>query len=407
MKLLILSTVYPRGEKELPGRKVHGKFIRDLAKAWIQAGHEVHVLTPHSINTLTLEKLDGVYVHRFHYFFRESWETLTYGDGIPQNIKKFKNKLLVPFLAFGFWWNGLKLVRKYRIDAVNAHWAIPTGYIALWIKAFTKTKLVTTVYGAELFPMMAGKMQMLIPFLQRAINGADVVAGISQTTVETAKTLSGCNDIHLIPDGIDIDYYKPGPKNKNMLNKYQCSGPKVIFFTGRMVERKGHRYLLEAMKYVSQKHADTKLILGGKGPLFDKLLALRVEWELQNIVEMPGFLPEEDMVPLLQSTDVFILPSCIDQYGDTEGSATAALEAMACGTPAVISKVGGNIGAIVDGKGAFYSAPNNARDLAEKIIHIFKQSEMTTELSDAARDHILQHYAWATIVRQYHSLIAK
>ncbi len=401
MNLLILTTVYPRGKTELLGNKVHGKFVKDLAKTWVAKGYETHVLTPHSIKTLAYEKLDGVHVHRFHYFFQESWETLTYGEGIPENIRKLKNKFLVPFFAISLWWQALRLIHKHNIDMVNAHWAVPTGYIALWIKALAKIKLVTTIYGAELFPVMAGRMQILKPFLRKAINHADIVVGISQATVEAAKALSGRDDVHVLPDGIDIEYYKPAPKNLEVLEKYNCNGKKVIFFTGRMVERKGHRYPLEAMQYLKENSVDIKLLLGGKGVLFEELKKMRDELGLQDMVEMPGFIPEEDMVPLLQSADAFVLPSCIDAYGDTEGSATIALEAMACGIPAIISHVGGNIGAIEDGRGAFYFESENVEDLAEKISTLLTNNKLAEHIATQARDYIVEHFSWEEIVGKY------
>lgn len=404
MKLLILATCYPRGKKELREGMVYGTFIRDFAKEWARKGQEVYVLTPHSVNTLSYEKLEGVHVHRFHYFFREPWETLTYGDGIPENIRKFRNKLLVPFLAFGFWRHALKLIREYKIDIVNAHW-IPTGYIALWIKAFTNVKLVTTIYGAELFPVIAGRMRILKPFIKKVLGKTDIAVGISHATVNAAKELSGREDIYVIPDGIDIDYYKPGPKNVKLLEKYNCNGKKIVFYTGRMVERKGHRYLLEAMRYIKKELADVKLILGGKGPLFQELQNLRKKMALQNIVEMPGFIPEDEMVPLVQSVDIFVLPSCIDKNGDTEGSATAALEAMACGTPAVISNVGGNVGTITDGKGAYHCEPANPHDIARKIINTLNKPDMRKELSISARNYIVNKFSWEKVVCEYSKLL--
>jgi glycosyltransferase involved in cell wall biosynthesis len=404
MKLLILATCYPRGKKELREGMVYGKFIKDFAKEWARRGHEVYVLTPHSVNTLSYEKLEGVHVHRFHYFFREPWETLTYGDGVPENIRKFKNKLLVPFLAFGFWWHALKLIRKHKIDIVNAHW-VPTGYIALWIKAFTNVRLVTTIYGAELFPVIAGRMRILKPFIKKVLGKTDIAVGISRATVNAAKELSGREDILVIPDGIDIDYYKPGPKNVKLLERYNCNGKKIVFYTGRMVERKGHRYLLEAMKYIKREASHVKLILGGKGLLFQELQNLREKFELQNIVEMPGFIPENEVVPLLQSVDIFVLPSCVDKNGDTEGSATAALEAMACGTPAIISEVGGNKDAVIDGEGAFYFQTENAVDLAHKITPLLDDQELMNKNSQKAREFIKEHYSWEMIVQEYLNLL--
>jgi len=404
MKLLILTTIYPRGKQELPGNKMHGKFIRDFAIGWMKIGYEVHVLTPHSINTLSYEKLDGIHVHRFHYFIREPWETLTYGDGIPKNIQKFKNKLLVPFLSFSFFVQALRLIRRNGIPIVNAHWALPAGYIGCWIKKFTGIFLITTLYGAELFPVLSGRMAFLRPFLSRAVNGADFVAGISEETAKTAMAISKRRDVRTIPDGIDLAYYQPGPASASIQEKYGIRNRKALFFSGRMVERKGHRYLLEAMKHIGERLQDVKLVLGGRGPLFEELAALRETWGLEGKVEMPGFIPEEDMVPLLQTSQLFVLPSCVDRHGDTEGSATAALEAMACGTPAIISRIGGNIGAIRHGIGAFYVEPADSLQLAEKIVSLLSIPDALARQSKAAREFVASTYAWSHVVEAYRTL---
>jgi len=179
----------------------------------------------------------------------------------------------------------------------------------------------------------------------------------------------------------------------------------VIFFTGRMVERKGHRYLLEAMRSVRDVFPDVKLILGGHGPLFAELDNLRKEWKLADVVEMPGFLPEEDIVPLLQSAELYVLPSCRDANGDTEGSATAALEAMACGTPALVSKIGGNIDSIVEGMGAYYFECASSQDLYDKIRTVLGADPAITGKERRGRDFIAAHYSWDTIVKKYIQLI--
>lgn len=399
----ILTTAYPtwkEGKNEVP----RGKFVHDMAKSFVKIGYNVFVITNRGAGTRDFEQKDGVNIYRFHYFFPR-WEVLTKGDGIPENIKKLRNKLLVPLYFFCFALKAISIIRKNRINIINAHWAIPTGYIALWIKALTHKKLVTTIYGAEIFPIISGKMKVLKPFVRKALNNADIVVGISEATVDSAKELCDRKDIYVIPDGIDIEYYKPGPANTKLLEKYNCKDKKVIFFTGRMVERKGHRYLLEAMRYVKDKLPTTKLILGGKGELFEELKNLRREWKLEEFVEMPGFIPEEEIVPLLQSVDLFVLPSCIDKNGDTEGSATAALEAMACGTPAIVSKVGGNIGAIQDGNGAYYFNTADAEDLADKICMLLANYEIYKENELTARKYIIDNYSWGITISRYEKYI--
>lgn len=403
VKICLLTTSYPTWHEDTD-EIMKGKFVHDMARYLVKNGVEVHVITQYERGTHRYERKDGVIIHRFHYFIKK-YETLTKGAGIPENIKKIKNKLLVPFYVFGLIIKALKVINKYNISVINAHWGFPTGYIGLFLKLMTGSKLITTLYGAELFPVIAGKHVLIKSLLKRALTGADLLAGISSETVNAARTISGRSDIHIIPDGIDMDYYVPGSSNHEIFNKYNCFGKRVIFFTGRMVERKGHRFLIEAMKILKDKNFDIKLLLGGDGPLLPYLTKLRNDLNLEDVIEMPGFLPEEDLVPILQSADLHVLPSCIDANGDTEGSATAAFEAMACGTPSIISCIGGNIGAIEEGRGACYFEAGNSADLAGKIAMLMADDDLLGRYASESRPFIKDHYSWEESIANYLKLI--
>lgn len=403
MKICILTTSYPtwnEGNNEF----IRGKFVHDMAKYLVRAGCDVYVVTQHDKNTPCHEIKDGVSIHRFHYFFHNH-ETLTKDPGIPENIKKIRNQLLVPFYVSSFIWNALWVVNKYNVSVINAHWGFPTGYIGLILKKMTKRILLTTLYGAEVFPFIKGKYGLLRPLLINALNGADMLVGISQETVNAAKIISRKSEIHCIPDGIDMNYYVPGVKNNAVLAKYNCEGKRVVFFTGRMVERKGHKFLLEAMSIVKKSNLNIKLLLGGNGPLFQYLSDLRSELQVEDVTVMPGFLPEEDLVPILQSIDIYVLPSCIDAKGDTEGSATAAFEAMACGTPSIVSRVGGNTNAIQEGKGAYYFETGDATDLANKIMMLMTDDALLNHNKNESRKFIAANYSWEKSVGRYLELI--
>lgn len=400
----ILTTSYPKWN-EKPGEFIQGKFVHDMAKSLVRAGIRTYVVAPHGAGTPALSQVDGVVIHRFRYL-PARFETLTQGAGIPENIKKFRNKVQVPFFFFAMMIKTARVVVRNDVKVINAHWIVPTGFVGLVLRTMLRRFLVVTAYGAEVFPVLKGRMHYLRPFIRLTIRHADVVAAISRETAHSANRLSDCERTHLIPDGIDTAYYIPGPKNQQVLTRYGAkSGEKVIFFTGRMVERKGHQTLLEAMKLISYVRADVRLILGGRGPLFDVIQSAMHEWMLDKCVSLPGFIEEADIVPLLQSIDLFVLPSCVDQFGDTEGSATAALEAMACGTPALISKVGGNVGAIEEGRGAYYFEPRNAQNLADIALRIIESEPEQEQLKRLARPYIIEHFSWESVIGRYITLI--
>jgi len=402
--ICILTTGYPKWPL-LPGEFPNGKYVHDMAIAFVNAGHKVYVVTHNYGESKSYEVKDGVEIYRFNYFIKK-WQILTKGNaGIPENLKKTGSKLLVPFYFLMMFFKSWNLIRKKNIDIINAHWAIPTGFIAVFLKYMTRKKLVTTIYGAELFPVIKGNMTILKPFIKYALNKANMVAGISKATVDAAIEISKRQDIHIIPDGIDTIKYTPGDRSTGLLNKYGINNERAVFFTGNMIERKGHKFLLQAISYVIDKIPDVKLILGGKGPMYDELIELRKKLKLQDIVIMPGFIPDDEIIPLLQSVDLYVLPSCIDKNGDTEGSATAALEAMACGTPSIITEVGGNVGAIIEGKGAFYCEHANSHDLGLKILTYFNLDFQNIFMPVHARDHVINNFSWKVVVENYENII--
>jgi phosphatidylinositol alpha-1,6-mannosyltransferase len=179
----------------------------------------------------------------------------------------------------------------------------------------------------------------------------------------------------------------------------------VVYFSGRMVERKGHRFLLQAMAQVKDRVPNVKLLLGGDGPLHDDLVTLRAKLGLEEYVALPGFFPESEIVPLLQSIDLYVLPSCIDNNGDTEGSATAAFEAMSCGTPTLVSRVGGNIDSIVEGQGAYYFKPADPSDLASAIVRLLTDRPLLENNARTARQFIADNYSWEKTIDKYVALV--
>lgn len=404
MNWCILTTSYPKwneGKNEF----VQGKFVHDMAKYLARAGIEVHVVTQHGDGTPSREIRDGVRIHRFHYF-PQKWERLTKGSGIPENIRKVSNWIQVPFYFARLFFFASTVIRANKIAIVNAHWAFPTGLIGVLLKLVLGSRLVTTMYGAEIFPVLDGKMRYLKRLLAFSIRNADAAAGISRSTVAAGQKASGRKDLQFIPDGIDMVYYKPGTKNQELLEKYGCRYRAVVYFSGRMVERKGHRFLLEAIAEVKGRVPNVRLLLGGDGPLHDDLVSLRAKLGLEAEVVLPGFFPESEIVPLLQSVDLYVLPSCIDKNGDTEGSATAAFEAMACGTPALVSRVGGNIDSIVEGQGAFYFEPGDPLDLAGKIVRLLGDRTLLEKTARMARQFVANNYSWEKTIDRYLNLVS-
>ena len=401
MKICILATGYPRWKGDVSSAK---NYLHTLSKSLVNNSVEVHVIAPHAEGLEKEELMDGVYIHRFQYMYPSSSQTLAYFPGIPEEIKTMKGKIQLPFFTLSMIKKMLDVVKKYDIDVINAHWAIPPGFIATFTRKLHKKPVLITLYGAELFPVIEKRSKVIKWMISYALNNAEKVVGISDVTCDAGKRISGKEDIVILPDGIDVETFNPNVDGEKIRKKYDLDGHYLIFSSGRMVERKGFRYLIEAMPHILKNFQNTKVIIGGDGPERGKLVKLAKDMGIKDNVIFPGFIPDEDFPKCMKACDVFVLPAIVDSRGDTEGSATIILEAMACGSPAIGTNVGGIPYAIKNGMGGFLVEQKNAKQLANKIIMLLKDEELRKKMSKVGRKYVEEKFSWTEIAEKYKNI---
>ena len=115
-----------------------------------------------------------------------------------------------------------------------------------------------------------------------------------------------------------------------------AGGEPVRFLqVSNFVEKKGHRYTLEAFAEVSRRHPNCRLTLAGDGPLRAAMERHAVDLGVADRVSFPGKVWKESVIPLMGEADVFLHHSVVDSTGDEEGIPTVIMEAMATGLPVV------------------------------------------------------------------------
>jgi len=395
MKILILATGYPRWRSDFANVYLHR-----FAKSLTNTGIEVHVVAPHAKGLKKEEVMDGVFIHRFQYLYPSVLQTLAYFPGIPEKIKTVRGKLQIPFFTLSMVEKLLDVIKKHDIDIVNAHWAIPPGFIATFTKMLHGKPVLITLYGAELWPCIKKGSKIMKWMISYALNRAEKVVAISDATCNAGKEISGRKDIEIIPDGIDTETFNPKIDGEEIRKRHGVNGF-LIFSSGRMVERKGFKYLIEAMLFILKEFPNAKLIIGGDGPERKNLEELAEKLKIKDKVIFPGFIPEEDFPKYMKAADVFVLPSIVDSRGDTEGSATILLEAMACETPVVGTKVGGIPYAIKDNVGGFLVEQKNSRQLADKIIVLLSDERLRRKLGKIGRKYVEEKFSINKIAEKY------
>ncbi|MGA2912022.1 MAG: glycosyltransferase family 4 protein [Methanoregula sp.] len=144
---------------------------------------------------------------------------------------------------------------------------------------------------------------------------------VSATTASRFKTCFKKPVTTVIPVGIDISYIRSIPPSLEQSD---------IIFAGRLIKEKNVILLVRAFHSLSRQHPHIKLTIIGSGPEREKISALIHNLSLEDLVSLRGFADEhDDLIALLKSSKVFVLPS------SREGFGISALEALACGLPVV------------------------------------------------------------------------
>ena len=161
-----------------------------------------------------------------------------------------------------------------------------------------------------------------------------------------------------------------------------------IIFAGRLSREKGIRTLVEIIKHLP---SDIHLIVAGSGP--DEQQIIRAAENKPNI-HLFGHLPKEKLIPLLRGSKIMIQPSLY------EGISTSILEAMACQTLAITTRVGGNIELIQDESNGILVEPDDSDTLLSKILQYVSDNTARNNITTRATISVKQ-YNWETIGKLY------
>ncbi|QFY90695.2 glycosyltransferase [Magnetovirga frankeli] len=391
-KLLVLSSTYPRWANDPePG------FVHELSKRLTER-FEVHVLCPHAPGCMTQETLDGVQVHRFRYA-PSGLETLVQGGGILNNLKQqpWKWLLLPPFLL-GLLASSWYLTRRLQPAAIHAHWIIPQGLVAALAQrlAHKPVPILLTSHGGDLYSLRHPLLERLKGW---ALRQASALTLVSSPMIEEAKRLGAdAQAIHTISMGVDFrQRFRPNPQVQRK--------PGQLLFVGRLVEKKGVAYLLQALPEVIRQRPDTRLTLIGSGPEADSLHRLSQELDLTTHVEFLAACPQEQLTLHYQQASLFVAPFVQAENGDREGLGLVTIEAIACGCPVLVGDLPVLDDIFTPAEQALRIDPRDTAAFAASILQQLNQPEQAQQQAEALRQRLMQKFDWERVTQAYARLV--
>lgn len=279
----------------------------------------------------------------------------------------------------------VEVVRKYSLEVLHVHYAIPHAYAAYMAKQMLKEKgldvrVVTTLHGTDI--TLVGSHPTYKSAVEFSINNSDVVTVVSNNLKETTNKLFNITkDIKVIYNFIDAKKYDNAQKEE--CKRIALAQPHERIFTHVSNFRPVKR-VEDVVKIFSEvrKEIPAKLLMIGEGPERAKAESLVKEL---NIIDDVFFLGNStEVAKILCYTDIFLLPSQTESFG------LAALEAMAAGSAVISTNTGGLPEVNIHGKTGFLSNLGDVADMAKNAILIAKEAATLEVFKENAKKHTKQ-----------------
>lgn len=305
---------------------------------------------------------------------------------------------MVPFFLVAQFFSLLFLVRRIRPDIIHAHWIIPQGFFAVLLQFLCRVPVVVTAHGADVFGLQGAMFRVMKRF---TLSNAMAVTVVSRALAESIKMfVSPAISVGIIPMGVNSRVFTPVRKNEGIKEKYNIDGT-FLLYVGRLTEKKGVRYLIDAMPRVLQNIPTAKLLIIGSGELERELKCRVVDLNLSNSILFVGGVSNKDLPGYYASADLFVGPSIEAANGDTEGFGLTLVEAAMSECLIVASNVGGIGDIIVDEETGFLVEAKNSQLLAEKICFVIENKNIFKKVGQKSRQLSIQRFDWQVISREY------
>ena len=314
-----------------------------------------------------------------------------------------------PFFYKSFWPKWLKsffLLKKYKKDFSVLHIShiLPLGYIALLVKKLCRKKYVVYLHGLDFNFMQKSKWKRY--WGRKILKNANIVIanskylkkevqGFIDIPVEVVypipnlDLLQFVNNANSVVDNKgEVLKHTPGQSltDNNSPRVQDDRKDKVLLTVGRLVKRKGHALVIEAIKNLNYKY-----FIVGRGPEKENLLELIKKYNLEDrVFILDNIKNNNDLAEFYKKADLFIMPT-LKLDGDVEGFGIVYLEANAFGLSVIAGQGEGVLEAVENNKtGIVLENPQNIESLKEAIENILENDNLREDLSLNAKKHYLK-----------------
>ena len=291
----------------------------------------------------------------------------------PRESMRVKISSMSHFLVACHWARSL---RNEEVSHIHSQWINSCGTIGMYGAWLLGVSFSFTGHAADLF-------RERVALLDK-IKRAEFIICISNFHREFyLKNGAREEQLAIMYCGIDTSHFNPFSRR---LNEGQ---PFRILSSGRLVEKKGFDYLIDACKLLIDKGENIECIIGGSGPLEDELRQQTEKLGISDKITLLGEpLKQEEIPEFMHSGEVYCLPCVWASDNDVDGLPQMLMEAMACGRPAISTRLVGIPDLIIDRETGLLVEPNNAEELAEAIGLLIHDESLRDNLAKSGREYV-------------------
>jgi len=385
MRVVLVTQTYD------PGVNGQGRFAVSLAEGLARSGLAVSVIVPSERGQAYQTVRNGVHVAAVASislapFYQNAFVPLFPGREIAHLMDEFRPSLVHLQDHYPLCRAALKIARERQIPLVGTNHFLPENLLPY----------------VPVLPHVPSGRQALTRLLWQSVldvfSKLDIVTTPSETAAACLRKLGLGVPVRAISCGVDLGFFRPLPNvdRGQIRARYNLHREKLAFlYLGRLSPEKRLDTLLKAMHQL--KRNDIQLAIAGQGPETARLKQLARDFGLEGQVAFLGFVAEEDLPLLLNSVDVFSMPS------EAELLSLATLEAMATGRPILAARAGALPELVTDGENGLLFSPGDAEDAARKMNALAAQTHQLAAMGEASRRRASAHRIESTL-HQYSEL---
>ena len=308
-------------------------------------------------------------------------------------------------------WKPIRRLRKANyLEKICKNKTVSAIYADSWksVEYVNKKqkKILVLAHGTEIPKQYWTKMLDLLRFKRNRIKNSyrevfKIIANSSYTKdLMQASLKLNPRDIQIIHPGIDVYNDFISEEDRKNVTKIIADSSPVITTLARIEERKGHKYILNALNEIKNKFPKIVYLIAGKGPYLEEIKKFTSKLKLDDNVRFLGWITEPEKSLILKNSDLFVMTPT--EVGESvEGFGMAYIDASFHGLASIGSNSGGISDAIVNNETGIVCDTGNQKMITEKILLLLENEQLRNQLGENGRRRATENYSWIKKVEEY------